>query len=123
MFAISDSTIPGRRIPVVVLITPGAALLAVCEKVVHYLDEVPTVKVADLVTASTIIAEWRPFAVVIPEPVFAFDPEEFASLARSVGAHVLVVETENASTALVGRLFPKLNAALASWEARRGGSP
>jgi hypothetical protein len=123
MSANPDSTLPSRRIPVIVLIAPGSELLAACTEMARHLDEMPNVQVADVARASTVIAEWRPFAVLILEPVFAFDPSEFESLAEAVGAGVMVIDPEEASTALVPRLLPRLKEMFAWWEARQAVSP
>jgi len=123
MSASPDSTLPSRRIPVIVLITPGRELHLACEEVARQLDEAPAVKVADMTTASTVIAESRPFAVVVPEAVFAFDPKEFESLAAAVGAGVLAVDPDEAPPALVRRLLPRLRSMFEWWEARQAVSP
>lgn len=110
-----DSTLPSRRIPSVVLITPRPELLAALERVVEGIDEAPRVKTADLKDAATMVAEWRPFAVIIPADVLAFDPGEFQALARDVGAEVIAYDADAGSHDVAARLLPGLQAALLRW--------
>jgi hypothetical protein len=51
-------------------------------------------KHCDLAQAPTIAARFRPLAIVIPEDLYEFDPQEFDALARDVGASVLRVEDD-----------------------------
>lgn len=50
-------------------------------------------------------ASMRPLVMVMPEDVYAFDPESFEALARDVRSRVLTIPTEGiAPDALRGRL-------------------
>jgi hypothetical protein len=46
---------------------------------------------ADLKTASTIAAEYRPFAMVVAKDIYEFGGPEFDALARDVRAELIVV--------------------------------
>jgi hypothetical protein len=98
-----------------VLIAPGPELLAALERVVQGIDEAPRVKTADLKDAATVVAEWRPFAVIIPADVLAFDPGEFQALARDVGAEVIAYDADASSHDVAAGLLPGLQAALLRW--------
>lgn len=123
MPGLTDSTLPAQRIPVLVVISPGPELLSMLEDIARKLDEVPTVKSADVASAATVLAEWRPFAVIIPEPVFAFDSQEFGSIAHSVGAELVVVNPEDSADAITARLVPRLKEIFGWWQARQAVSP
>lgn len=110
-----DSTLPSRPIPSVVLITPAPGLLGAIERGVTKLDEPPTVKTAGLTDAATLIAECRPFAVIVPADVFADDAAEFRALARDVGAEVFSYDTDSASHEVAALLLPELELALGRW--------
>jgi hypothetical protein len=110
-----DSTLPSRPVPSVVLITPEPELLAAIERGVAKLGEAPTVRAAELTDAATLIAGCRPFAVIVPADVFAFDAAEFRALARDVGAEVFSYDTDSGSLDVAALLLPELEVALARW--------
>ncbi len=58
---------------------------------------------------ATAAARWKPFALLVPEAVYEFDPAEFDALARSVGALLIrvnaaCIDDEQAMDELVGAL-------------------
>jgi hypothetical protein len=109
------STIPERRLPVLVVIAPGRALLEACFETMHFVTA-GRVEVADIKNVATRVAAERPFAIVIEEDVFAFDPQEFQALGRDVGAEIVTVPAEAARDALISRLLPALKGAFGRWE-------
>jgi hypothetical protein len=109
------STIPERRLPVLVAIAPGKTLLEACIETMHFVT-VGRVEIADIKNVATRVAEERPFAIVVEEDVFAFDPAEFQALARDVGSEIVTVPAEAAHDALVSHLLPALKAAFRRWE-------
>lgn len=118
-----DSTLPSERLPAVVLVTPEPHHVAACEQVVRGFREGPVVKITDVRGAATTVGEWKPFAVVIPEPVYGFDPREFDSLAKAVGAEVIVVTAAQPAEEVVKNLAPRLRASLSWWQARGLAAP
>ncbi len=110
-----DSTLPSRRIPTVVLIGSRADALERLVLAVRELDEVPNVRSVELKDAATVVAESRPFAVVVPRDLFAFDPREFEALARDVGALVIAYDADASGDALAATLTPKVRAAFRQW--------
>jgi len=115
---VSESMTRTRRVPVVVLVTPREELVIACAEMVRHLREVPAVEVADLVSAPTVILGLEPFAVLISEPVFLTNPDEFESVADSVKADIIVVDPMESATVLVRRHSARLKAMFALWEAR-----
>jgi hypothetical protein len=74
------------------------------------------IEVADVRGAATVVAAQRPFAVVLEDDVFAFDPAEFEALGRDVGAELVIVPAGTAPDDRMPLLLPKLKAAFQRWE-------
>lgn len=111
------STIPDTRLPVLVLIAPSKATLAVCQEAMRHFAG-GSVEVTDVKGATTLVAARKPFAVVLDEDVYAFDPREFQALGRAVGAEVITIPASAARGRLLARLLPELEAAYRRWERR-----
>lgn len=59
--------------------------------------------------AATDVARERPFAIVVSDPLYAFDPEEFDALSRDVKAVLIAIHTaEVHGDVLYERLLPLL---------------
>ena len=77
-----------------------------------------TIELASLRDAATKVAELWPFAIVMSEDVFGFDPSEFNALARDVAAKLVTLPTLGASTdSLLPVLGPALREAIESRDA------
>jgi hypothetical protein len=100
---------------------PESGLLDACLQLMSELDDVPRIEITDVAGTATIVAKWRPFAVVLAEELYEFDPREFDALARDVGAEIVVVPSGSDYGAVVRGLLPRLNRALHDWEARELG--
>jgi hypothetical protein len=111
------STIPERRLAVLVLISPSKRLLDICSEAVRFVIA-GRIEVASVQDATTVVAAQRPFAIVLDEDVFAFDPQEFQALGRDVGAQIITVSGQAPHDALMSRLLPELKAAFRRWEQR-----
>jgi hypothetical protein len=111
------STIPERRVPAIVLIGGGAALLEACRDVMRYV-EAAVLEQADLAEATTVIARVRPFVILVDEDVLAFDPAEFEALARDVGSALIAVPDVFTHDEQVSFLLPRIKAALREWDER-----
>jgi hypothetical protein len=109
------STIPERRVPVVVLVAPAPLLFDACREVCQFAG-VTSMEVTDVHGAATNIARWRPFVMILEEDVYDFDPAEFDALARDVGAEIIAVPAGGDYNAIVGALLPVLKNALRRWE-------
>ena len=113
------STIPEKRMAVLVAVSPSEELLAACRESTRYVGAT-NVEVTGVKSVATDVAKWRPFAIVIEEELFAFDPSEFIALARDVAAEVVTVPTSLGRDELVAILLPRLKVALKRWEATEG---
>jgi hypothetical protein len=101
-------------VAVLVVISPTDELLAACREAARYLPA--NVEVTDVKSVATDVAKWRPFAIVIEEELFAFDPNEFIALARDVAAEVLTAPAAATRDELVTILLPRLKATFRRWE-------
>lgn len=113
-----SSTMPSPPIPSVVLISPGRELLRACLETVHQIDDMPRVEIAELPNVATVVSRCRPFAVVLSEDIFPFDPGEFEALARDVGTELIIVDVAKDAHAIAVALLPRLRAAFLRWEVR-----
>jgi hypothetical protein len=68
-------------------------------------------EVVELVEVATSAALLRPLALLISSDVYAFDPDEFDALARSVGARRILVEDSEPCHKLEARLAAALGQA------------
>lgn len=109
------STIPEQRVAVVVAVAPSAELLAACRESVRYLTAT-NVEVTDVKSVATDVAKWRPFAIIVEEELFAFDPNEFIALARDVAAEVITVPGGARRDELMAVLLPRLKKTFRRWE-------
>ena len=116
-----DSTLPSRLVPTLVLVMPESGLLDACLQATSALTPVPSVEVTDVKSAATVVARWRPFAVLVSEEIFDFDPEEFRALARDVGAELITIAPGDSYGVVSSALLPRLTGALAMWERRQAG--
>lgn len=62
-------------------------------------------------------ARWRPFAIVMPDRIYAGDPEEYEALAQDVGGHIIAVPKGGVTGVELRR---QLTLALNDATARRG---
>jgi hypothetical protein len=113
-----DTTIPGRPTPTVILVMPESRLLDACLHAVSELPEVPRMEVTDVKGTATAVARWRPFALILQEELYDFDPEEFKALAKDVGAEIIMVRADSEYGDIAAFLPPRLRSALDNWEAR-----
>lgn len=70
------------------------------------------VETAELANAATVVATYRPFAIVMSEDVYAFDAAEFDALARDVNATLLKIDLHGMDANRLERtLMPKIGRA------------
>jgi hypothetical protein len=110
-----DDTLRNLERPTIVVVGGSRDLLESCKEISR--SGVPAAVVScDLGSVTTTVAARRPFAIVVPEALIAFDEGEFRALARDVRAQIISVPDENhARTVLASLLFTPLKRALLSW--------
>ena len=113
------STIPEQRVPSVVLVAPSDALSRACHEAMRFVAAAASIEITDVAGAATNVARWRPFALVMEEEVFEFDPREFEALARDVGAEIVTVASRDPEELLTSVLLPQLKALYRRWDAAR----
>jgi len=96
----------------VVVIVGGPAALIAATRQASGLVAAARVETAEMATAATVAATHRPFAIVMSEEVYGFDPAEFDALARDVNATLIRIDMANMTqTKLERTLMPKLGQA------------
>lgn len=108
-----QSTMKTVTIPVVLVVAADAALIEQCRQAAKVAAAV--VQDCDAGAAATQAARWRPFALVLPDPVYEADPREYDALARDVGGRVVRVSPGTPTKALEALLL----GTFLEWEQRR----
>jgi hypothetical protein len=84
----TDDTVRQLPAPVVVVVGGSDALVQACHEVVR--RGVPArVEPCDLANVTTVVARWKPYAIVVPDTLLEFDAQEFQALARDVRAQIV----------------------------------
>ena len=104
-----DTTERAVNVPVV-LVVGSTELAARCREVVRSPRATPAhVKECDVSSTSTMVARWRPLAIVLTEDLYAFDAPEFDALAKDVKSMLVRVQRERVTAAqLEPMLLPAL---------------
>ena len=85
--------------PAVLLVGCSAEFGPRCRRALA--DVAVVVRDCELARLATLTAAWRPLAIVVPEDVYSFDPDELEALARDVGARIIRFQDEETSLAEV----------------------
>jgi hypothetical protein len=109
-----SATLTAVAAPAVLAIGCAPDLVARCAQALGGIGV--ALRTCDFLNAATAVAERRPLALVLPDDLYAFDPEEFDALARDVRASLVRVEDE----IVVAKLELLLTAAIDAAAARRG---
>src|SRR5438128_1399763 len=87
-----DETLKAREEPTVLLVVSSQEFEGRCQSAVEGAGA--AVRTSTVAKVATAAARWRPLVIVVPQPVYDFDPREFDDLARDVCGVVLQVDTE-----------------------------
>lgn len=105
-------TVRPARKPVVLVAGGPEELVQAAREIMRVESGAVDVEACGAITIATVAASLRPFALVLSQDLYAFDPEEFAALARDVQAELVVVKvTANTGPLLEQALRPSLRAA------------
>jgi hypothetical protein len=108
----SAPTVRPAQVPVVLVAGGPDSLIASARAVARAESLSIVVQACGAVTVATVAASLRPFALVLNQDLFAFDPEEFTALARDVQAELVVVKVTGATGAFLEQaLRPSLRTA------------
>lgn len=116
----TDSTLPSRPVPSVVIVAPTPDMLDSWLEILQRLGDVPSVRLTDLAGAATAVAQCRPLALLVERELFEFDREGFNMLARDVGADLIVAEGSARKEQVAAALLRELETALVRWRAHHG---
>jgi hypothetical protein len=112
------------RAPVVLVAGGPDELIAAAQRVAQHESPTIAVEVCGTVTCATVAARVRPFALVLGKDTYAFDPDEFAALARDVQAELVVVNTSSANAGFLEQaLRPSLRNAFRRFRAEQQSGP
>jgi hypothetical protein len=84
-----------KRNPYVVVVQATPALVTACRGA--FSDDSVEIKEADLLDASRVVREVGPFAIVVPDDVYLFDPTAFCTLALSARALLVTTRDDDAT--------------------------
>jgi hypothetical protein len=107
-----DPTVRPARVPIVLVAGGPDDLVSAAQRVAAAENASIVVEACGAVSVATTAASMRPFALVISQDIFAFDPDEFAALARDVNADLIVLKVSGGGTAFLEQaLRPSLRTA------------
>jgi hypothetical protein len=107
---VSSTAIP--RAVAIVVVVGGPPELIEATRQAAGIAAAAKVETAELTNAATVVATFRPFAIVMSEDMYAFDAAEFDALARDVNAALLKIDLGGADMSKLERtLMPKLGRA------------
>jgi hypothetical protein len=107
-----QSTLRPARVPVVLVAGGPDELVLGAREASSVQSPTIAVETCSAVDVATIAARLRPFALVVSEDIYAFDPDEFSALARDVQADLVVIKITPKSAAFLEQaLRPSLRAA------------
>jgi hypothetical protein len=107
----TDDTVRHLVAPAIVVVGGSEALIRACHEVVR--RGVPArIESCTLADAATVVARWKPYALVVPESLLEFDAREFDALAQDVRARIVRgPEDEHVQYRLAELLLPHLKEA------------
>ncbi|NRA35469.1 MAG: hypothetical protein HRU17_19240 [Polyangiaceae bacterium] len=91
-FVSEDDTLVNADAECVVLVAGDAPALAACRSAAIKVASAP-VEECEMKDVATHCAKFHPFAIVLDNSIYEFDPAEFDSLARDVGAQLVRIPT------------------------------
>jgi len=119
-----DTTLRPMRVPVVLVAGGPDELVAAAKLVAGLESPVIQVEACGAVSASSMAATLRPFALVVSQDIFGFDPDEFTALARDVQAELIVLKLSAAAQGFLEQaLRPSLRAAFRKFRTETESGP
>jgi hypothetical protein len=92
------TTLRPERVPVVLVAGGPEELVEAARRVAAGESAQIVVEACGAVSVNTAASSMRPFALIVNQDVFAFDPEEFSALARDVHAELIVLKVSAATS-------------------------
>lgn len=120
----SEPTLRPVRVPVVLVAGGPEELVLAARHAAAQESPTITVEACGAVSVASVAASLRPFALVISEDIYTFDPTEFAALARDVHAELVVIKiTPTTAKLLEPALKPSLRAAFRRYRTETESGP
>jgi ABC-type amino acid transport substrate-binding protein len=117
-------TVRPLRAPVVLVAGGPDELVAATRRAAAYESPSIAVEACPAVTVASDAAALRPFALVVSQDVYGFDPDEFAALARDVQAELVVLKVTNTTNAFLEQaLKPSLRSAFRRYRTEQESGP
>lgn len=98
-----------KRVAAMVLVSSRAKHIEACQRCADRMAVHLQTSVLDHV--ATKVARWRPFALLVDETLYEFDPREFSDLARDVGAILITLSANDDAKRLERDLMSPLTQA------------
>lgn len=112
------------RTPVVLVAGGPDELFAAAQRAAQIESPSIVVEACGAVMAATIAASVRPFALVLSQDIYSFDPAEFSALARDVQAELVLVKVSDANVGFLEQaLKPSLRSAFRRFRAEQQSGP
>jgi hypothetical protein len=107
-----EPTLRPARAPIVLVAGGPEELFSAARQVGVTESPAITVEACGALSVTSSAATLRPFALVVSQDVYEFDPEEFSALARDVGAELVVIKVPGSGSGFLEQaLRPSLRAA------------
>jgi hypothetical protein len=112
------------RTPVILVAGGPDELLDATRRAAEIESPSIVVEACPAVAAATAASSVRPFALVLSQDIYAFDPAEFAALARDVQAELVVVKVSRSNAGFLEQaLRPSLRNAFRRFRAEQQSGP
>jgi hypothetical protein len=113
-----------ERTPVVLVAGGPDELLAAAQRAAQIESPSIVVETCGALTAATVAASVRPFAIVVSQDIYSFDPTEFSALARDVQAELVVVKVSSGNAGFLEQaLRPSLRNAFRRFRTEQQSGP
>lgn len=118
-------TLRPERVPIVLVAGGPEELVEAARRVAAGESSQITVEACGAVSVNTAASAMRPFALIVNQDVFAFDPEEFSALARDIQAELIVLKVSSSTSAgfLDQALRPSLRTAFRRFRVENESGP
>ena len=112
------------RTPVVLVAGGPEELVAAAQVAARVESPSIDVQACTAAAVATEVARLRPFALVVNQDIYGFDPEEFTALARDVNADLVVLKVSSVNaTFLEQALRPSLRSAFRRFRSEQESGP
>jgi hypothetical protein len=117
-------TLRPARAPIVLVAGGPEELVLAARRIASAESPTIGVEACGAVTVASAAASLRPFALVVSQDIYAFDPDEFVALARDVHAELVVLKVSGGGAAFLEQaLRPSLRTAFRRYRTETESGP